>query len=91
VNPFGVVGFALGFVASKETVLKNGMPYPDPDMKDVDFTLDLGAGVEIPAGSLGIVVEGRYSMGLTDIAPDNSTSSTKTKTWMIMGGVDFKL
>ena len=90
VNPFGVVGFALGFVASKATVLKNGKPYPDPDMKDVDLTLDLGAGVEIPAGSLGIVVEGRYSIGLTDIAPDNS-SSTKTKTWMIMGGVDFRL
>jgi len=91
VKPFGVVGFALGFVATQETVLKNGEPYPDPDTNDVDFTLDLGAGVDIPAGSLGIVVEGRYSIGLIDISPDNSTSSTKTKTWMIMGGVDFRL
>ncbi len=90
VNPFGVMGFALGFVASKATVLKNGMPYPEPDMKEVDFTLDLGAGVEIPAGSLEFVVEARYSLGLADISPENA-SSTKTKTWMIMGGVDFKL
>jgi Outer membrane protein beta-barrel domain len=92
VKPFAAAGFGLGFVVTKETKLKNGQPYPDPDMDDVDFTLDLGAGVDIPAGSLGIlVVEGRYSMGLIDISPDTSTSSTKTKTWMIMGGLDFKL
>jgi hypothetical protein len=93
VRPFGVAGLSVGFVLNEETVLDSGEPYPDTDLiEDVDFTLDFGGGVDIRAGSRAVVVvEGRYALGLIDISPQFVTSATRSRTWMIMGGIDFRL
>jgi hypothetical protein len=79
-TPFFVVGGEIGFLTSAKGVLDgtvNGQNIEDDrDIKDsfetVDFGLDFGAGLEIPAGNMAFTIEGRYALGLTDIAKDSA-------------------
>jgi len=92
VNPFGLVGFGVGFLLSSETEFKSDVTLEDgTDIEDPDVTLELGLGVDIPAGDkLTITVEGRYSLGLASIGPDDG-NDIHSRTALIMGGVSMNL
>jgi hypothetical protein len=60
------------------------------DTNSTDFGLVFGGGLDFPmAGPLALTVDGRYDLGLSDINPSGSTSTTSTKnrSFTIMGGV----
>ena len=72
----------------------------DLDVKDyfkgTDMGISFGAGVEFAMGSSALFFEGRYAMGLSDIAEtpagvdmDEDTGSTKTKGIYLFGGMRF--
>ena len=63
------------------------------ETKSVDFGVALGAGVSIPAGSVVIVGDARYTLGLSDI---NDTAEfeeldVKNRTWSVLVGVGIPL
>jgi hypothetical protein len=91
VNPFILAGLAAGFLLNNETELKSGETIEGAGVDDLDVTLELGVGADIPAGQkLVFSVEARYSLGLANISSDE-IGSTKTRTTLVMGGVSFKL
>jgi hypothetical protein len=61
--------------------------------KDIDFGLNFGAGVSFPAGNNAIFVEGRYGLGLSNIAKleEGEEGSIKTRGIQFMAGVTFPL
>ena len=46
--------------------------------KSTDFGLSIGGGIELPSGGAAFFVEGRYSLGLADIADQDASSSEST-------------
>lgn len=65
-------------------------------MKDTDIGINAGLGLQFGGGDqLGFFVEGRYSMGLTDIMDQDSADSivedqtVKTQGIYLMGGLRF--
>jgi len=91
VQPFARVGFGVGFLVNNETEMKNGTSAGPLDIKDYDFTVEMGAGVEIPANErVAFTLEGRYAPGIISISPADA-SDTKTQTWLVLGGVSFRL
>jgi hypothetical protein len=61
------------------------------ETKSVDFGVALGAGISIPAGSVIVVGDARYTLGLSDI---NDTAGLeeveiKNRTWSVFLGVGF--
>jgi hypothetical protein len=64
-------GFGLGFAASREAELSGNGRTEKVDFGDVfsstDVSLDLGAGIGIPAGTGRVTFDGRAALGLTDI------------------------
>jgi len=62
------------------------------DIKSIDFGLAFGGGVSLPMGNNTVFVEGRYSLGLSDINDDSSDDTEiKTKGIQIMAGITFPL
>lgn len=60
------------------------------DTNSTDFGLVFGGGLDFPlAGPLAFTVDGRYDLGLSDIQPSgsSSTTSTKNRSFLISGGV----
>jgi hypothetical protein len=67
VRPYLLGGPVIGFRTSA-TVEGAGLSENFEDqIKDTDFGLALGAGVQIPAGRGALFVEGHYGLGLRDI------------------------
>jgi opacity protein-like surface antigen len=92
-RPYLMAGPAIGFLLSSK--LTNG---GEEDLKDqtedIDFGLNFGAGLSFPAGTNTIFVEGRYALGLTDIAKEGTgeeDEKVKTNGIQIMAGVTFPL
>lgn len=82
VSPFLVAGPALGLRLSSAT----GSVY-----KSINFSLDFGGGLEIPAGSVAVTLDVRYSLGLTNTLDTTTTLSQKTKALQFLAGVSFPL
>jgi hypothetical protein len=83
-------GPSLGFKLSAEAVDsfegEEETTDLDDDVKSFDLGLVLGAGVEFGR----LVIDGRYSWGLTDINNDDSEDvKVKTRTFSIMAGFRF--
>jgi hypothetical protein len=58
----------------------------------VDFGLVFGAGVAFPLGSVQLIIDGRYDLGLSDINDyEGDTESIKNKAWQFMAGVGFPI
>jgi hypothetical protein len=56
----------------------------------VDFGLVFGAGLGIPLGSVELVIDGRYDLGLTNINDSEfDDESVKNRAWQFMAGVGF--
>lgn len=100
VQPYIFAGPSLGFTASATLNVSAGGLSVDYDMKDsvktTDFSGVFGAGVNIPVGMNTVFIEGRYSLGFTDI--NNTTTSlvgngssvtVKTKGIQFFAGIRF--
>ncbi len=87
-KPYVIAGPTIGYLLSAkqdETDIKD-------DVKSIDFGLTFGGGVSLPMGNNTVFVEGRYSLGLSDINDDSSDDTKiKTKGIQIMAGFTFPL
>jgi hypothetical protein len=97
VRLFFMGGPTLGFnLSAKMKVSFQGQTEED-DMKDqiksMDFGLAFGMGILIPAGQNTVFVEGRYSLGLSNINddPDDAATTVKTRGIQIFAGMTFPL
>lgn len=103
VRPYVFGGPSFGFNVNSKTLEEFsgtlaqlvGQSSMESDQKDSTKTLDveghLGVGVEFEASSNVLVfVEGRYSMGFTNVSKAASQEA-KPRNIMIMGGVGFRL
>ena len=62
------------------------------DTKSADFGLVFGAGVDIPAGGVIVTIDGRYDLGLTDLAdvPEGVEGfEVKNRSLQFFAGVGF--
>ena len=100
-RPYLMAGPTLGWRLSakyKGTVTVSGFSQEiDEDVKDLTKSMDLGlgfgAGMSFPAGRAAVFVQGRYTLGLTNINDDPEDTATKIKTdgMQVMAGVTFPL
>lgn len=65
----------------------------DPvETKGTDVGLTFGAGLEIDTGRLLWLLDGRYTLGLTDINDTpNAPESVKNRAWSFLAGVGIKI
>lgn len=60
--------------------------------KGTDFGVAFGGGLEIESGNLLFLLDGRYTLGLTDINDVASAPETfKNRAWSFMGGVGIRV
>jgi len=70
------------------------------DLKSTDLALNFGAGLAFPSGNMSFFLEGRYSMGMTDISDpeeaeptakqeDEDEATLKTRGIYVLAGVRF--
>ncbi|MCI0693059.1 PorT family protein [candidate division KSB1 bacterium] len=105
-RPYLMAGPTIGFNLSSKLELSALGISAEIDAKEItkstDFGLAFGAGVSFPAGTSSIFVEGRYTLGLTDIAEAGALefmgdeivsgdADVKTRGFQIMGGIAFPL
>ncbi len=96
-NSYLMAGPVIGFrLSAKQTgsISASGFNLEvDEDFKDqtksLDFGVGFGAGVSFPAGKSEIFVQGRYTLGLTDINdnPEDGESTIKTSGVQVMAGI----
>jgi opacity protein-like surface antigen len=71
IRPYIMGGPTVGFLLSSKLESEIGGLLFKGDVKHitrkVDFGVGLGAGVSIPLGSSNIFLDGRYTLGLTDL------------------------
>jgi opacity protein-like surface antigen len=97
VRPYVMAGAELAFKAgqAEASFELNGMQRDLPDFNEQvrsnDLALDVGAGVEIPAGHVSVLFEGLYSHGLRNInqAEDAAFREIKTRAFRLAAGVRF--
>jgi hypothetical protein len=97
IQPYIFAGPGLGFLMSANASGEAGGITADLDIKDslktIDFNALFGAGVNIPVGVNTIFVEGRYSLGLTNINNSDFLSAgavtIKTKGIQFFAGIRF--
>ena len=94
VQPYFLAGPSIGFVLSAKDEFTFGGTTTETDIKDdiksTDFGVIFGAGVSIPAGNNSFFIEGRYSLGLSDINNvSGSTTKIKTTGIQIFAGITF--
>ncbi|PWN68550.1 PorT family protein [Chryseobacterium phosphatilyticum] len=63
-------GPSIGFLMGKNDKIKAAYG----KTKTVDFGLQMGAGVAIPAGPGKVIVDGRYNLGLTNISDEKGVN-----------------
>jgi hypothetical protein len=105
-TPYIMGGGEVGFLMSakvKSTVTMAGQEEESTtdvkdDMESLDYGVNVGAGLEIPAGSGGIFFEARYSLGLADIGKDqqgegilegNDEATIKNQGIYLLAGLRF--
>ena len=80
------VGPQFGFLTNDPQVLDpNGEPI-SVAFKNSDLSLGLGVGWDLP---LGLSIDARYNLGLSEINDDPSLNVTKNQVWQVSAG--FKL
>ncbi|MBU1701847.1 MAG: PorT family protein [Candidatus Eisenbacteria bacterium] len=96
-RPFLMAGPEFGFLMTAEWSFDNDMGKSTQDAKDdfkeTDFGINFGAGLEIPTNSsTAFFVEGRYSLGMTDIVVETdveNSTTIKNRSIFIFGGIRF--
>ncbi|MFV0529812.1 MAG: porin family protein [Flavobacteriales bacterium] len=82
VNAGPSIGFLLG--QSDKSKVAIG------EMKKIDFGIQMGAGVAIPAGPGKVIVDGRYNLGLSNIS-DVKSADIKNRGIMVSVGYAIAL
>ena len=59
--------------------------------KTTDIGIALGAGVDVPAGPGSFLVEGRYTLGLTNIDDSEDDDAIKNRSAAVMIGYSFPI
>lgn len=97
-RPYLMAGPEFGFLTSAEWTYDNDFGTTTEDAKDdlksMDFGINMGAGLEVPThGTTSFFLEGRYSMGMTDIndRPEEEEESGSIKNRSLFGfaGIRF--
>jgi hypothetical protein len=83
VTPSIFAGPMIGFKASCKLTIDSSSANCDDQgvditLKSTDFSALFGAGIAIAAGSGSFIINGWYSLGLTDIDDSSDTSSTES-------------
>ena len=96
VQPYIFAGPSIGFKSSGKLTGEQSGVSVDIDVSDsvktTDFGAVFGAGINIPAGMNTIFLEGRYSLGFSDINNSTDTFGTgtiKTKGIQFFAGIRF--
>ncbi len=89
-SPYLLIGPEIGILVKAESHMEsNGEESYKEDVKDsfknTDFGLSFGGGIELPTKGAAFFVEGRYSLGLADIADAGDTSTEDTATVQTRG------
>lgn len=94
VKPYALVGGDIAFLMSAKASNGESVDIKD-DMESLDFGLNFGAGVSIPAGSNQFFVEAQYGLGLADVTKEDTetgeNTSDKNKGIQIKAGIMFPL
>jgi opacity protein-like surface antigen len=103
-GPYFMGGIEIGYLLSAEveatTTDPEGVHNQTSDIKDglknMDFGLAFGAGMEFPGQSVDFFLEGRYAFGLTDIHEDAAGEDSfansiedRTRGLYLFGGIRF--
>lgn len=96
VRPVLFAGPVIGFEASCEVEgVVDGVEV-SADCEDqgietesTDFGAAFGAGLELDAGGFVVLLDGRYTLGLSDLDA-SETSEAKNRAWSVMAGVGFQ-
>jgi len=99
-TPYILAGGEIGYLVSTanpydwECQQQSGSDEEDLDnVTDFDFGVNFGAGLELAAGTTSIIIEGHYSLGLTNVydagEDDDSDQSIKTRGIYGFVGVRF--
>lgn len=83
--PFVVAGPAVGFLLSAKDTGDDIKEF----FKSTDFGLEVGGGVEIPAGKMKAVLEARFYLGLTNAYKYSTKFSMKNRALSITAGLLF--
>ncbi len=97
VKPYVTSGFALGFLTSAKSVGGGEETNIKDSVKSTNSSWSIGGGLNLPATGKTVFIEGRYTLGLTDInegpqvQPLSATAGFKTRGFQFMAGVTFPL
>lgn len=100
-RPYVLAGPFIGFNISS-SLDASGIAVKEKIAKSTDFGLGFGAGVSFPAGNNSMFIEGRYALGLTDVAKAGAVEGMggrltaddvdiKTRGILLMAGITFPL
>ena len=93
-TPYLLVGPSLGFEISCDVEFESDAGDFSSDCDDeedlferssTDFGLTGGVGFELPLGPGNVLVEGRYTFGLTDLAKEDNTSAKNRSFGIFLG------
>lgn len=88
-HPFLGAGLRFGFLTSATFTSEGASESVASLFADTDLSLGISAGLAIPAGRGQVRFEGRYSMGLTNIAAVNPEASLQTRGLQVLFGTNF--
>jgi hypothetical protein len=89
-KPMVFAGPAVGFKLSCDDA---GFDCGD-EVESLDFSVVFGGGIQYALSSVNLYLDGRYNLGLTDVAGDDEGGfdiSAKNRTWQFMAGVGFPI
>jgi hypothetical protein len=94
VAPFLVAGPELGFKTGAQLrATVNGLTEDDPEFDENiasrHYSLNIGGGLEIPAGKITVILEGLYSHGLNDIDEGRDVEEAKIRGFRLTAGLRF--
>ena len=95
VRPYLTSGFTFGFLTSAKSVAGGEETNIKDDIKSRNSSWSIGGGLNLPAAGNTVFLEGRYSLGLTDInegpqvQPLSATTELETKGFQFVVGVTF--
>lgn len=95
VRPYLTSGFTFGFLTSAKSVADSDRRDIKSSIKNTNSSWIIGGGFNLPAGGNAVFIEGRYSLGLTDInegpqvQPLSAGTALKTKGFQFVLGLTF--
>lgn len=93
VRPVLFAGPVIGFEASckiESSAVEESVDCADAEVEteSTDFGATFGAGVELDAGGVVVLFDGRYTLGLSDVDATDSDEA-KNRAWSFMAGIGF--